>query len=242
MISVIIPARNEAESIAKTLASIKANFAVEMKNFSNTREAVVDDVIEIIVVCDNCSDDTANISRIYSESVLQGSFGSASAARNAGAEVAKQDILVFVDADTPVQPRYLTEILKASSAGIDYGCAPFVSDSGHKLGRYIAHSFNRFNRVHQSFGGNFFVRKSAFVRCQGFNTQLLKGEDTDLGIRLNKLGACYRYLENTFVIHNERKFRQHGYLLYYVRLYLESVIFHVSPTFYCKYIGSSSNV
>jgi glycosyltransferase involved in cell wall biosynthesis len=242
MISVIIPAHNEEDYLAKTLTSISGSHGFNFESKAERAESLIATNVEIIVVCDQCNDNTVSIASKYTNQVVHSCFGSASAARNAGAEIANGEVLVFVDADTPLEPRYLANVEMAITAGADYGCAPFVSESGNKIGRYIARSFNRFNQAHKSFGGNFFVRRSSFVTCQGFNTSLIKGEDTDLGVRLNQLGCSYMYLDKTYVLNNERKFRQYGYVSYYLKLYFESVIYHFSPKLYCKYIGSTTDV
>ncbi len=85
MISVIIPAHNSEKTIEKLLSSLRKS------TFSD---------YEIIVVDDHSSDNTGEISRKYSDTVVTLKERSGPArARNVGAEKAKGDILLFLDAD-----------------------------------------------------------------------------------------------------------------------------------------------
>ncbi len=85
MISVIIPAYNSEKTIEKLLRSLRKS------TFSD---------YEIIVVDDHSSDNTGEISRKYSDIVITLKERSGPArARNIGAEKAKGDILLFLDAD-----------------------------------------------------------------------------------------------------------------------------------------------
>lgn len=87
MISVIIPALNEEKYLGKLLESIK-----EQKR----------DDVEVIVADADSQDKTLEIARRYGCKVVKG--GLPAVGRNAGAKVAKGDLLIFADADI-VLPR-----------------------------------------------------------------------------------------------------------------------------------------
>ena len=78
--SVIIPAHNEENTLGKCLESIKA------QSFTN---------YEIIVICDNCIDNTESVAMSYGvDKIIKGNFGNDGMARNAGlrkADGAKND-------------------------------------------------------------------------------------------------------------------------------------------------------
>jgi chlorobactene glucosyltransferase len=95
LVSVIIPARNEASNIARCVRSVLASA------YPN---------LEVIVVDDHSTDGTADIARatagidsrfriISNPDLPPGWFGKQWACKN-GAEVARGDILIFTDADT----------------------------------------------------------------------------------------------------------------------------------------------
>ena len=82
--SVIIPAHNSAGWIRKGLESIRA------QSWTN---------YELIVVCDACTDNTAEIAREYTDKVIVTDFGLDGMARNAGLDAATGDWVLFMDDD-----------------------------------------------------------------------------------------------------------------------------------------------
>jgi len=87
MISVIIPAHNEGKVIRRCLESMTAG--------------AKPDELEILVICNGCSDDTAEIARTFGESVrvLETEIPSKNNALNLGDEAANHFPRFFVDAD-----------------------------------------------------------------------------------------------------------------------------------------------
>lgn len=84
MFSVIVPAHNSEAFIENGLKSIKQQI------FTN---------YELIVVCDNCTDKTAEIALNYADKVLIRKYGLDGLARNAGIEAAEGNWLLFMDHD-----------------------------------------------------------------------------------------------------------------------------------------------
>lgn len=84
MVSVIVPAYNEAPRIAKAIAALRA----------------CDDFTEIIVVDDGSSDNTSEIARASGAAVLTlPSNQGKGAAMDAGVRAARSDTILFCDAD-----------------------------------------------------------------------------------------------------------------------------------------------
>jgi len=213
LISVIVSAHNEEDYIEKTLKSIRNS------NFSN---------YELIVVCDSCADSTFDLSKKYTKKVYKVNFKNISKVRNFGAKRSKGDVLVFHDADTVSSNNYLDSITGAIKHGYDYGCVKLVSDSKTLFSKYIAFVMNQFNRVHKTVGGSCFVKKEFFKKINGFDINLRKGEDTDFGERLYKIGAKYAFINNSYLIHCERRFRDQGYLRLYLKLLKEGALYTFS--------------
>jgi hypothetical protein len=82
--SVIIPAHNEGTRIQTALLSIAEQ---TMKDY------------EVLVVCDNCTDDTEKKVLDFGFKTIVGKFGSAGAARNIGLDRACGEYILFLDAD-----------------------------------------------------------------------------------------------------------------------------------------------
>ena len=82
--SVIVPAHNAACRIRKGLCSIKR------QTFTN---------YELIVVCDDCQDDTAIIAREYTNKVFEVSWHNCGKTRNKGLDEATGGWILFMDDD-----------------------------------------------------------------------------------------------------------------------------------------------
>ena len=82
--SVIVPEHNSAEFMRRGLDSIKAQ---TFKDY------------ELIIVCDRCTDRTAEIAREYSEKVFEIDDGCCAAARNKGLNEAEGSWILFMDDD-----------------------------------------------------------------------------------------------------------------------------------------------
>ena len=82
--SVIVPAHNAADRIRKGLGSIK-------------RQTFTD--YELIVICDDCQDDTAKIALGYADVVRCVDWHSCGKTRNAGLEAATGEWVLFMDDD-----------------------------------------------------------------------------------------------------------------------------------------------
>jgi len=105
MISIIIPTYNSKENLVKTLDSIYKN---GFKNF------------EIIVVDDASDDNTSEMVKNYSVRHVPLKFNRGPAfARNRGAELAKGDVILFLDADGEVESDLLSKINRYFE-GADY--------------------------------------------------------------------------------------------------------------------------
>ncbi|NVN97250.1 glycosyltransferase family 2 protein [Candidatus Nomurabacteria bacterium] len=201
LVSVIIPAHNENGYIEKTLLSVLNS---SYKNY------------EIIVVCDSCSDNTEEISKRYTDKVYSVNFKNAGGSRNFGVSKARGEVFAFLDADTICSENYLFSIVNVINSGFDYGCSKIISETGTHKGKFMIWRFNHYNRTDKTFGGNCFVRKEWFSKVNGFDIDMMKGEDTDLGNRLFKSGAKYFYIEDAYIITSERRFIKYGYLNYFI--------------------------
>lgn len=136
MISIIIPAKDEAEGLQKTLPLV----------FETMPDA------EVIVVNDGSSDATAEIAAKAGARVISHprNMGNGASIKS-GARNAKGDILVFMDADGQHDPRDIPKLLEKMEQGYDMviGARSF---SGHSsLARFTANKF--YNRLASSMTG-----------------------------------------------------------------------------------------
>jgi glycosyltransferase involved in cell wall biosynthesis len=115
-LSFIIPAHNEAEYVARTIAAAQRA----------ARDLTLP--YEVIVVDDSSSDDTAAIAARHEARVVPVAYRQIAAARNAGARVATGDLFVFVDADTEINVQVLRAVVDAVGTGAVGGGSHFRFD------------------------------------------------------------------------------------------------------------------
>ena len=101
--SVIVPAHNSEAYLSKCLESVK------MQTFLD---------YELIVVCDNCQDNTAEVAKEYADIVLETEYGMDGLARNAGIDAAEGEWILFLDDDDWWIHEYVLEEIHNAV----YGC------------------------------------------------------------------------------------------------------------------------
>lgn len=109
--SVIMPAHNASEYIRKGLDSV--------------RNQTFEDY-ELIVVCDDCEDDTADIAREYTDKVIEVSFRNAGPTRSAGLDAATGEWILFMDDDDWWLHEYAFEQIDRHVSDCDLLCFGFI--------------------------------------------------------------------------------------------------------------------
>jgi glycosyltransferase involved in cell wall biosynthesis len=100
--SIVVPCYNEADYIAETLTSLRG------QTFAGP--------YEIVVVDNNCTDQTADIARAMGVRVVAERHPGVCWARQRGTEEARGDIVISADADTTYSPEWLANIDRAFGA------------------------------------------------------------------------------------------------------------------------------
>jgi len=129
-ISVILPAKNEAEGLARTLPRLAALMP----------EA------EIIVVDDGSTDETAEVSRLHGATVLSAPYSMGNgAAIKRGARAASGEVIVFMDADGQHDPALIPGLLSKLNEGFDMVVGARDASGQANVGRGVANAF--YNRL-----------------------------------------------------------------------------------------------
>ncbi len=110
LVSVVIPTRNRAPLLREAIESV---LAVQSTDF----------LVEILVVDDGSTDNTAEVLSAYSTKVLRTHGQGASAARNAGMAGARGKYITFLDDDDLWLPNNLVPQLTLLEANPSYGAA-----------------------------------------------------------------------------------------------------------------------
>jgi peptidoglycan/xylan/chitin deacetylase (PgdA/CDA1 family)/glycosyltransferase involved in cell wall biosynthesis len=165
---------------------------------------------EVIVVVDGSTDGTAaalrRLSVPFPLTVLEQSNQGASQARNHGANIARGEILLFLDDDMESDPRLLSEHDQSHRAGADVvlGHIPLHPDSPPSVLTQGVRDWaeQRARRLsvagatltlHDLLTGQMSLRKEIFAQVGGFDTDFTCGgsfgnEDVDFGYRLLQRG------------------------------------------------------
>jgi glycosyltransferase involved in cell wall biosynthesis len=129
-ISVILPAKNEAQGLQRTLPGLRAQFPGA----------------EVIVVDDGSTDATAEVAADHGVKVLSSPYSMGNgAAIKRGARAASGDILVFMDADGQHDPALIQQLLDRLEAGFDMAVGARDSSGQANAGRGAANAF--YNRL-----------------------------------------------------------------------------------------------
>lgn len=204
--SVIVPAFNEAAFLPRLLRSV---------DVARRRHAGGVQEIEIIVVDNGCTDDTAAIAASRGCRVVRESRRIIAASRNRGASVAKGEILAFVDADSRIHPHTFTAIDRALEDASVIAGATGVTMERWSAG--IALTYAMFLPLVWIAGfdtGVVFCRKSDFEAVGGYREDFLFAEDVrflmDLARQGYRSGRRLVRLRGVKTVASTRKFDRHG--------------------------------
>lgn len=201
-ISVIIPAYNEAGVIGRLLISLKK------QNYKN---------IEVIVIDDDSTDNTVDISKKYTTLVFFRKHAERSVQRNFGAKQAKGEYLLFLDADMELTPTILEECVEAIN-GKNIGAIAIpeksIATNFWEKVKAFERSFYNEVEVHNEVGvhnesgdsatdaARFFTRE-AFDKTGGYDETITGPEDWDLPESIKKLGYKINRIKSK-ILHHER--------------------------------------
>jgi glycosyltransferase involved in cell wall biosynthesis len=169
-ISVLIPAFNEQDLLPGTIQSVRESFAaVNLPDYE-------------IVVCDNNSTDrTAAIARAAGARVVSEPHNQIARARNTAARAAAGDWLLFLDADTELNPAALADLQQAIGSGsVGAGGSTIRMDrtAARHPARFAVHLWNLVSRVCRLAAGSFiFCRRSAWETVGGFDERCYASEE-----------------------------------------------------------------
>lgn len=180
--SIIIPAYNEAEELPATLTAIKAAMDAQSE------------LGECIVVDNNSSDQTAVVAtKVGFVKVVFEPENQIARARNAGVRASQGRYLIFVDADTRIEPALLTESLRRLHSGNAVGGGSVIQFEGpiSRIGRFGIGLWERVSKLTRTAAGSYlYCRRDAFEAVGGFDQKLYASEEVRLSRLLKKWGKA----------------------------------------------------
>ncbi len=200
MISIIIPTLNEEKYLPKLLESIKKQ---SYKDY------------EVIVADGGSKDKTKKIARKYGCKLVQG--GSPAKGRNHGAEHAKGDYLLFLDADVTFSKTFLeTLIEQQKKKQFDFASVYLLPEGKN----FFDHFFSFFMNIYFFFlqkiwphasGMCIFSRRKLHNEIKGYNEKIVHAEDHEYITRASKKGK-FSYLFKPVLKFSVRRLDKEGRL------------------------------
>lgn len=175
-LSVIIPAFNEFDYLESTVAALRTSIGQSPAT------------VEVIVVDNRSTDDTAILARDLGCRVVSSSATSIGGVRNDGARAAQYEHLFFLDADTIVPPTAISVVCDAFAK--DHVGGGFIGD--YRPARRVLRLYHELwglyaNARDMVQGFAQFCTADAFRELNGYDTSLFMGEDNDFFWRLQRL-------------------------------------------------------
>lgn len=210
MISVIIPALNEQESIGYCLRSLR-------------KQNIDRDSYEIIVVDGGSGDRTREIAEQYADQVVSQKRSGIGGARGDGVEASHGDVLVFTDADTLHQRNWL-EVIRdnLTNYGYDVSTGPVLFYDRTFRSELIQLWRKQYKLLHLFdfywlIGSNVAMKRDAYDRIDGHRDISIL-EDYDLSVRMFKEGDIVCSYDQRQAVYTSA--RRLSNLLTYMMIYL----------------------
>ncbi len=199
-VSIVIPTFNEEKYLPNLLKSIQ-------RQTIQPREIIVSDAFS--------EDKTRQIAKSFGCKVVDG--GLPAKARNNGARAATQPILLFLDADVVLPPKFLEETVNEfTQRNLDIASCFIKPISTHKIDHIIHGVVNQYFNMTKSFnphipGFCIFVKKSIHQKIHGFDETIRLAEDHDYVNRAEKIGK-FAYLQSYKIPVSIRRLSEEGRL------------------------------
>jgi glycosyltransferase involved in cell wall biosynthesis len=194
-ISVVIIGRNEALNLPACIKSIQ-----EM-DYPN-------ELLEVMYVDTDSDDGSPDVARDCGVLVVEehSDFPSAGLARNRGWREVKNDIVHFVDGDMIVDPHYLqqaVQVLGKDGVSCVFGRVKEHNADHNLIARILEYPWavRKPGFVDAPGAGGTFLR-SALEEINGYNPELLCGEESDLGHRLRQKGHKILLIDQSMGTHD----------------------------------------
>jgi len=203
--SVIIPAYNEEEWLAKSLPALR------------TAMGEIEANGEILVVDNNSSDCTAKVAQEHGARVAFEPRNQISRARNAGGRAAAGDWLIFLDADTILSAELLGTAISHLASGTCCGGGVLVSFDAPLpvYARGLLPLWNRLAvRLDLAAGCFVYCLREAFEEVGGFDERVFASEEIWFSRRVRRWGRRrglkFTVIREPRIVTSARKMQRHG--------------------------------
>lgn len=206
-VSVIVPAHNEEKYVKRCIESIKKS-ATHFKGN-----------VEIIVVCNRCTDRTEEIALENSAHVVKNEDRCIARVRNAGIKAARGKVILTMDCDNRMTPGTIQEVYAKLKSGEYIGGGAPMRFERYSFPLFLNDMMCRMGfKLTGLYCGIFWAEKKSFEAIGGF-VDKRAFEDVDTAKNLRKygksLGKKYGVLQKNYLINSTRKYDDLGDWLYF---------------------------
>lgn len=197
-VSIVIPTLNEAKALPSLLRSIE-------RQTMQPKEIIVADAFS--------TDTTRSIAKEFQCIIVNG--GLPGTGRNSGAKVATQEIILFLDADVILPPRFLEKtVIEFMEKNFDIATCFVKSQSTKSQDKLIASLWNYYFSLTKTVyphacGFCIFIKKALHERIRGFDETIVIAEDIEYIQRAGKIGK-FGYLKSQKIPISMRRFTKDG--------------------------------
>lgn len=211
MLSIIIPTLNEEEHLPRLLASLNVQTYADF---------------EIIVADAGSTDKTLQVAKSYNATIVPG--GLPAQGRNAGAKVARGDILLFLDADVILPPKFLEKTV-AEFRRKKLGIAGFAIYplQGNLLDRLLYALMRLVEHAIPWSAVAIMSAKAVHDKVGGFHEAITLCEDVYYALQTARVSK-YSYIGQPFFT-STRRYHKDGRITYIKYLFAFLYTFFVGP-------------
>ncbi len=208
--SIVIPAWNESQHIRKTIDTLRhAQSQMQVAAHGQEQHSYSGD---IIVVDNNSTDATAEIAKEMGATVVFEPVNQIARARNTGAAASNADFMIFLDADTSINPTLLQLTIEKLVSGEVIGGGSTVTFDREIKGfaNLLVTFWNWWSvRIGAAAGCYIFCTKEAFSAVGGFDEKQYAAEELVLSKHLREYAKTNKkkfiIIEEAPVVSSARK-------------------------------------
>jgi cellulose synthase/poly-beta-1,6-N-acetylglucosamine synthase-like glycosyltransferase len=195
VLSVVVIGRNEGERLVRCLQSV---IAMEMSPIAS---------VELIYVDSASSDASVEHARQFGAKVIQVNPARpcASVGRNAGWRAARAAIVLFLDGDTILAPDFTESALRQfedESVAVVFGDRREINTEASIYNRMLDLDWIAPPGGVTLCGGDALIRRDALAEVNGYDEELIAGEDAELCSRIREKNYKIIHLDRRMVGHD----------------------------------------
>lgn len=201
LVSVIVPAHNEAELIARALRSV-----AEQRDPPGS--------VEVIVVSNGSVDGTVDVVRAVAAeldrpglaiSALEEPVPGIALAKNRGVAASHGSLLVFLDGDSWMSPGLLATVGARAAGGERAASIRIVADGNDPIDHAFFWVIEHGKRLVRTRANMFWCSRDLFDRLDGFDGSLHHAEDLDFLVRAKRTGVRVGHIHTEFIATSPRR-------------------------------------